>query len=117
MGDPPLGTVIDAAGEPPPPAPTAPPLPPRIVIWLLRAWWGLAAFVGAAILGGLLVLPLAITSPDHYWDGVQIDAPHASRRGMLRRRLWRPTPFAPEGPARPDRTVPGPESRGFLSPY
>jgi hypothetical protein len=36
---------------------------------------------------------------------------------MLRRRLWRPTPFAPEGPARPDCTVPGPQSRGFLSPY
>src|SRR5262249_35869164 len=53
-----------------PPAPTAPPLPPRIIIWLLRAWWALTAFVGAAILAGLLVLPLAPTL-DHYWQGVQ----------------------------------------------
>jgi tetratricopeptide (TPR) repeat protein len=70
MREPPPGTVVDADHEPFPPAPTAPPLPPRIIIGLLRAWWALAAFVGAAILGGLLVLPLALT-PDHYWDGVQ----------------------------------------------
>jgi hypothetical protein len=39
------------------------------------------------------------------------------QQGMLRRRRWRPTPFAPDGPAEPDRTVPGPKSRRFLSPY
>jgi hypothetical protein len=41
MREPPPGTIVDADREPP--APMAPPLPARIVIALLRAWWALAA--------------------------------------------------------------------------
>jgi hypothetical protein len=43
-----------------------------------------------------------------------VDTPH---KGMLRLRMWRPTPLTPEGSARAYCTVPGPRSRDFLTPY
>jgi hypothetical protein len=46
-----------------------------------------------------------------------VDTPHARRRGILRLRMIQRPPLAPDGPARPDCTVPGPESRDLLEPY
>ena len=56
-------------------APTAPAvrtqrLPPKPLRLLLRAWWALAAFVGAALVGDLLGIPLA-NDPSHWGQGVR----------------------------------------------
>ncbi len=42
----------------------------RVIRAVLIAWWSIIGFVGLALLGNILVVPLA-QSPTHWWDGVQ----------------------------------------------